>query len=80
MWRKRTHDEGPLRSVLVMADELIAFLDAVGALRGFLLVGTVFAAWRATALHRHDDHRSPLPWAGAVFVLIAALAMLSLSV
>jgi hypothetical protein len=62
-----------------VADELIAFLDATGPVRGFLLVGTAVAAWRATMLHRLDDHRSPLPWAGLVFVCIAALAMLSFS-
>lgn len=77
--RNRTHEEASLRSVLAVSGDLVAFLDAVGPVRGLLLVGTAFAAWRAVVLHRLDDYRSPLPWAGLVFVSIAVLAMMSLS-
>lgn len=76
---KATHGKARLRSVPVVADELIVFIDAISPVRGFLLVGAAFAAWRAATLHRLGGYHSPLPWAGMVFVCIAVLAMLSLS-
>lgn len=57
----------------------VEFLVAVGPLRSVLLLAMVVSAWRAVHLHLRDDHRSPMPWAFLVVVLVTTLGMVSLS-